>query len=99
MSNTPGDEFPAPTRRELLKPLEYLGGAGIAGIFTGVIVLMVTRDWALAGIFAAAAFIVVLVVLALTVLSFKPDEREIADLAEQGSTEEPPAADPREGLH
>ncbi|QTX03312.1 ABC transporter ATP-binding protein [Agromyces archimandritae] len=81
MSNTP--EFPKPSRRDVLRPLELVGGAGIAGIFTGLIVLMVTRDLVLSAIFLGIAFIVVLVVLAMFALTFKPDDAEQAELDDE----------------
>lgn len=80
MSNTPEPEFPKPSRRDVLKPLELLGGAGIAAIFTGLVVLLVTRDVVLSLIFLGVAFIVVLVVLAMFALTFKPDEDEQAEI-------------------
>jgi len=50
-----------PTRREMLRPAEYVGGAAIAAIFTGVITLVVTRDLTLALIATGGVFIIVLV--------------------------------------
>lgn len=80
MSNTPEPEFPKPSRRDVLKPLELLAGAGIAAIFTGLVVLLVTRDVVLSLIFLGVAFIVVLVVLAMFALTFKPDDDEQAEI-------------------
>ncbi|MFD4422009.1 hypothetical protein ACFWN7_10970 [Agromyces sp. NPDC058484] len=88
MSQPPG-EF-KPSRRDLLRPVEYVGGAAIAAIFTALIVLMVTRDWTLTLITAGGVFIVVLVVLALLAMAVKPDASEKAEVDEGG-------APPRDG--
>lgn len=64
----------------MLRPVEYVGGAAIAAIFTGAITLMVTRDWTLTLIGAGGVFIVVLVVLALLAMAVKPDASESAEL-------------------
>ncbi|WP_448811895.1 hypothetical protein [Agromyces bauzanensis] len=71
MSQSPG-EF-KPSRRDVLRPVEYLGGAAIAAIFTGAITLMVTRDLTISLIATGGVFIVVLVVLALLAMAVKPD--------------------------
>ena len=44
MTQPPGDDF-RPSRRDVLRPAEYVGGAAIAAVFTALIVLMSTRDW------------------------------------------------------
>lgn len=71
MSQSPG-EF-KPSRRDVLRPVEYLGGAAIAAIFTGAITLMVTRDIIISLIATGGVFIVVLMVLALLAMAVKPD--------------------------
>lgn len=71
MSQSPG-EF-KPSRRDVLRPVEYLGGAAIAAIFTGAITLMVTRDLTISLIATGGVFIVVLMVLALLAMAVKPD--------------------------
>lgn len=87
MTQSPG-EF-KPSRRDVLRPVEYVGGAAIAAIFTGLIVLMVTRDWPLTLVFTGAAFIGVLVVLALLAMTIKPDAAESAELDEFGTPRGP----------
>jgi hypothetical protein len=52
-------------------------------IFTGLIVLMSTRDIVLSLIFVGIVFILVLVVLAMLVLAVRPDGDELHDLDEQ----------------
>ncbi|WP_173921875.1 hypothetical protein [Agromyces sp. Marseille-P2726] len=78
MTHSPG-EF-KPSRRDMLRPIEYVGGSAIAAIFTGAIVLMVTRDWTMSLIVTGGVFIVVLVVLALLAMAVKPDASESAEL-------------------
>jgi hypothetical protein len=57
--------------------------SGVMAVFTGLIVLMSTRDIILSVIFLGIAFIVVLVVLAMLVLAVRPDGDELTDLDEQ----------------
>ena len=56
-------------------------------VFTGLIVLMSTRDIILSLIFTGIAFVVVLVVLAMLVLAVRPDGEELTDLDEQNHPE------------
>jgi undecaprenyl pyrophosphate phosphatase UppP len=72
-----------PTRRERLRPLELLAIAGVLAIFTGLVVLMATREPILAVVFLGIAFIVSLVVLAMLALAVTPTGDEQADLDEQ----------------
>lgn len=92
MTQQPEDRY-QPSRRELLRPVEYVGGAAIAAIFVGLITLMVTRDWTLTLIGTGAVFIIVLVVLALLQMAIKPDASERAELAENEGTITPPDPD------
>ncbi len=74
-----------PSRRDILKPLELLLFAAVAGVFTGLIVLMSTRDMVLALISFGVAFIVTLVGIAMFALSVKPGDLEKKDIDEQNS--------------
>lgn len=85
MTNTPGEY--KPSRRDVLRPIEYVGGAAIAAIFTGLVVLITARDLMLALIIAGIAFIVVLVTLALLSMAIKPNAEETAEI----DGEDPPA--------
>lgn len=78
MTQSPG-EF-KPSRRDMLRPAEYVGGAAIAAIFTGAVTLFVTRELTLSLIATGGVFIVVLVVLALLAMVVKPDAAESAEL-------------------
>jgi hypothetical protein len=78
VSQSPGEY--KPSRRDVLRPAEYVGGAAIAAIFTGGVVLVTTREVDLALIIAGVVFIVVLVVLALLSMAVKPNADETAEL-------------------
>ncbi len=77
MTQSPG-EF-RPSRRDVLRPIEFVGGAAIAAVFTALIVLLTTRDWFLTLITAGGTFIVVLMVLALLAMTIKPNPGEHGD--------------------
>ncbi|MGW4929170.1 hypothetical protein ACWEOH_08465 [Agromyces sp. NPDC004153] len=100
MTQGPGDY--KPSRRDMLRPVEYVGGSAIAAIFTGVITLVVTRDVTLALIATGGVFIIVLVALALFALAVKPDALESAELRDdeahrhEGHVEPGEPGDPRE---
>ena len=78
MTNRPGDDH-RPSRREVLKPAEYVGGAAIAAVFTAVIVYFGTRDWNLTLISAGGVFIIVLMSLALLAMAVKPNPEDHGD--------------------
>ena len=78
MTQGPGDY--KPSRRDVLRPVEYVGGSAIAAVFTGVITLVVTSDLTLALIATGGVFIIVHVALALFALAVKPDASESAEL-------------------
>ena len=78
MTNTPGEY--KPSRRDVLRPIEYVGGAAIAAIFTGLVVTVTARDLMLGLIIAGIAFIVVLVTLALLSMAVKPNAEETAEI-------------------
>jgi predicted lysophospholipase L1 biosynthesis ABC-type transport system permease subunit len=79
-----------PDRRDVLRPVEFVGGAAIAAVFTALIVLMSTRDWTLTLITAGGTFIVVLMVLALLAMTIKPNPGEHGD----GTGGDPERTDP-----
>jgi protein-S-isoprenylcysteine O-methyltransferase Ste14 len=76
-----------PSRKDRTKPVELLVLSGVMAVFTGLIVLMSTRDIVLSLIFVGIAFVVVLVVLAMLVLAVRPDGDELIDLDEQNHPE------------
>lgn len=72
-----------PSRREVLRPAELVGGSAILAVFAGLVMLMASRSWVVAVIGLGVVFIVALVVTALFVQSIKPGADETADIAEQ----------------
>lgn len=65
-----------PSRRQKLKPFEYVAFAGVAGIFTLLVVLMSVRDLTTAAIFGGIAFIVTLVGTATLMLAVGPEKSD-----------------------
>lgn len=77
-----------PSRRDRLKPLELLGFSGVLGIFAGLVVLMASRSWVLALVFAVVGFIGCVMVVALVGLGGKPSDEDLEarkDLKQPGS--------------
>ncbi|MCU1478998.1 MAG: hypothetical protein JWQ64_3691 [Subtercola sp.] len=72
---------PRPSRKEILKPVELIVISLILGLFVGLAVLLSTRQPLLAAVFFGVAFIVSLVVIAMFMLTFKPNEAEIRDMS------------------
>ncbi|WP_233265582.1 hypothetical protein [Leifsonia sp. AG29] len=77
-----------PSRRDRFLPTELLGISLGLGVFVGLIVLIATREFILAGVALGVTFILSLVLLALFALAFKPTAAEVDDLHEQDATEE-----------
>ncbi len=59
-------------RSDKTRPAELVGLASVAGLFIGGIVLMVTRDFALAAIAGGGGFVVTIISLAMMVLAMSP---------------------------
>lgn len=59
-------------RSDKTRPAELVGLASVAGLFLGGIVLMVTRDPALAAIAGGGGFVVTIISLAMMVLAMSP---------------------------
>jgi hypothetical protein len=70
-----------PSKRDVL--------SAVMALFVGLTVLLATRNPLLAVIFFGVAFIVVLVVIAMMVLTFKPNKSEQTELDDD---ELPPSA-------
>lgn len=60
------------SQNDKTKPFQIVGLSLLAGGFLGGIVLMVTRDFRMAGIFAGGAFVVTILMLAMIVLAMSP---------------------------
>ncbi len=72
-----------PSRRDRFLPAELLGISAALGVFVGLIVVIATRDFILAGVALGIAFILSLVLMALFALAFKPTASEVEDIQEQ----------------
>lgn|SRR5690606_19908730 len=72
-----------PSRRDRLKPLEFIGFALVLAVFAGLVVLFTLRtpdgvvDFGRAGIVAGCVFIGTLVMLALLGLGGKPSDEDV----------------------
>ncbi len=75
-----------PSRKDRLRPFEFIVMAAIIAVFIGLVVLMSTRQPTLALVFGGVAFIVSLVVIAMLALAMKPNAAEKIDLTEQDHT-------------
>lgn len=64
-------------RRDRMRPFEFVGLALVVGIFTGLTVLISTRDVPLAFIWLGVAFIVMLVTSATIVLMVRPTSSDV----------------------
>ena len=62
-----------PTRRQKLRPIEYVMLSGVMALFAGLVVLMVTRDALLAIIGSGLVFIVVIIGIAMLLLAVLPN--------------------------
>ncbi len=72
-----------PSLRDRLRPLELLTLSAVIGVFTGLVILLVSREWWLAAIGFGVAFILAIMMIALLALSSKPNAEERIDLEEQ----------------
>ena len=69
-----------PSKRDVFKPVELIVLSAVMALFVGLTVLLATRNPLLSVIFFGVAFIVVLVVIAMMVLTFKPNKSEQTEL-------------------
>lgn len=74
-----------PSRHDRFLPTELLGISVGLAVFVGLIVLIATREFLLAGVTFGIAFIVSLVLMALFALAFKPNAAEVHDIEEQNA--------------
>ncbi|MBX3067080.1 MAG: hypothetical protein KF867_01660 [Cryobacterium sp.] len=72
-----------PSLRERLRPAELVGLSATIGVFTGLVILLTTREWLFAVIGFGVAFIAGAVTIALLALYEKPNSSELQDLADQ----------------
>lgn len=71
-----------PSLRDRLKPAELVFVSIVISLFTGVVVMMSSRDWILSAVSFGIVFIVCLVVMAMFVLAIKPNKNELLDIEE-----------------
>lgn len=71
-----------PTLRDRLKPAELVVVSIVIGLFTGLVVMMSSRDWILSAVSVGVVFIICLVVMAMFVLAIKPNKNELLDIEE-----------------
>lgn len=60
------------SRNDKTTPFQLVGLATLAGLFIGVIILVVIRDLKMAALFAGGTFVVSILVLAMIVLTMSP---------------------------
>lgn len=77
-----------PSLRDRLRPLELLGLSAVIGVFTGLVLLLTTREWWLVGVGFGVAFILSVMTIALLALSAVPNPDERVDMAEGTDTDE-----------
>lgn len=63
------------SRKDRMRPFEVLGLAVIVGVFTGIVVILSTRNLTLAAIWLGVSFIAMLVLSATVVLMIQPRKR------------------------
>lgn len=63
-------------RNDKTRPAELVGLSSVAALFVGGIVLMVTRDVALASIMGGGTFVVTIITLAMMVLAISPQVKK-----------------------
>lgn len=66
-----------PTKKDRLRPLEFIGFSAVLAVFAGLVVLMGSRDPILALIAAGIGFIGALVMSALVGLGMKPNPEDV----------------------
>ena len=74
-----------PTKRERLRPIEYVMLAGLMALFAGLVVLMVTRDVVSSIIVAGLIFVVVLIGIAMLMLAVSPNTVPDGEKSEPGT--------------
>jgi len=76
-----------PSRKDRMRPIEYLLFAGGIALFSGLVTLLTTRDIIVTVIIFGIIFILGLMTLALLALAMKPDAAELNDIDAQNQAE------------
>ena len=74
-----------PSRRDRLRPAEYVMLSGFMALFGGLIVLMVTRDPLIAIVLAGLVFVIVIIGIAMLVLAVSPNSTPEGQLESPGT--------------
>lgn len=74
-----------PSRRDRLRPAEYVMLSGFMALFGGLIVLMVTRDPLIAIVLAGLIFVIVIIGIAMLVLAVSPNSTPEGQLDNPGT--------------
>ena len=74
-----------PTRRQKLRPIEYVMLSGVMALFAGLVVLMVTRDPLIAFIAIGLVFIVVTIGIAMLLLAVSPNSTPDGEKSSPGT--------------
>ncbi len=74
-----------PSRRDRLRPAEYVMLSGFMALFGGLIVLMVTRDPLIALVLAGLIFVIVIIGIAMLVLAVSPNSTPEGQLDNPGT--------------
>lgn len=74
-----------PSRRDRLRPAEYVMLSGFMALFGGLIVLMVTRDSLIAIVLAGLIFVIVIIGIAMLVLAVSPNSTPEGQLENPGT--------------
>jgi hypothetical protein len=72
-----------PSRKDVMRPYEYLAIAAGIALFSGIVIFATTRDLVIAGVGLGIIFIITLMSLALLALAMKPSDSELSDLEAQ----------------
>jgi hypothetical protein len=81
-----------PSRKDVMRPYEYLAIAAGIALFSGIVIFATTRDLVIAGVGLGIIFIITLMSLALLALAMKPSDSELNDLAAQSRNDDGPSA-------
>jgi hypothetical protein len=81
-----------PSRKDVMRPYEYLAIAAGIALFSGIVMFATTRDLVIAGVGLGIIFIITLMSLALLALAMKPSDSELNDLEAQSRNDDGPSA-------
>ncbi len=77
--------MPEPTRRQKLRPIEFVMLSGVMALFAGLVVLMVTRDATVSISASGLVFIVFIIGIAILLLAVSPTSTPDGEKSETGT--------------